>query len=189
MSQYGYGAELSAVSLAVQQAKALDEVTPQSSSALIKNFQDAILRKGDSSLSLGKAGADGIWGTNTTKALRVIQSRAGLAAIDKVDGPTWAALLVTPANERAAVQAYSQGGGGGDKIFSASGIGAGLEGLLSALKPPAPAQQFQAGAQTVSNDKTEQQSSGSDWKTYALIAGGVLLVGGAVYLMTRSKED
>lgn len=189
MRAYGYGGYgvMSAAEQAAAMAKTAPVVTPQSQHTDIRRVQENLKSKG---FNLGPTGVDGGWGGFTRTALSEVQRRNGLPIQDKVDGPVWAALLVSKqTDENAAVTAFNKSGGG-DKFFSASGLTAGLEGLLSVIKPPAPQQQFQTGPQQqVSGGGTQQQDAGSDWKTYALIGGGVLLVGGLLYFAFRDKGE
>ena len=191
MRAYGYGATRDpyemAAETAAQTAKSKQKVTPQSPAASIKEVQINLVNK---KLPVGARGPDGDWGPSTRDSLYKLQARNGLPQQDIVDGPVWALLLSANDYESKALSAFNKSGASGDKFFSASGVTAGLEGLLSILKPPAPQQQFQTGPQQqVSGGGTQQQEAGSDWKTYALIGGGVLLVGGLLYFAFRDKGE
>ena len=191
MRAYGYGATRDpyemAAETAAQTAKSKQKVTPQSPAASIKEVQINLVNK---KLPVGARGPDGDWGPSTRDSLYKLQARNGLPQQDIVDGPVWALLLSANDYESKALSAFNKSGASGDKFFSASGLTAGLEGLLSVIKPPAPGQQYQPGAQQqVSGGGTQQQEAGSDWKTYALIGGGVLLVGGLLYFAFRDKGE
>lgn len=177
-----YAGQQTPAELAANQAATMPRVTPQSSDADIISLQRAMVAKGLHVTRKAGNVPDGDWGETTSQSIRSLQGSQGLQQQDVADGAVWAVLLAPPGQETAALSAYNSRNRGAN---IASGLTSFAEGLLTAIKPPAPNATFQPSAVSGS---TPPPSSGSGWQTYALVAGGILLLGGIVYFATRSDD-
>jgi hypothetical protein len=182
VAQTQYAGTQTPAELAASTAATRPRVSPQSPMNDIKSLQQAMVAKG---LKIGTTTnvPDGIWGPTTSQSLRNYQNLFGLQQVDVADGATWAVLLAPRNEETAALSAFNSRNRGAN---IASGLTAFADGILTAIKPPAPNATFQPS--TVSGNTNTPPPSGSGWQTYALVAGGILLLGGVVYLATRSND-
>jgi hypothetical protein len=185
--EYGYGATKSAARLAAEQALTMPTVSSASSAADVGRLQDAInAYAGRSSGSVGRISKTMKWDTATQTALNKIQDSNGMPQVPQATPRVWAVLF------------GDSGGMEFDKLERkediVSGLESGAQGVLSILQqrfmPSAVSNtpQNASGGQQVGNGGTQQEGSGTDWTTYALVAGGILLLGGVVYFATRSND-
>ena len=182
---YGYGATKTPARLAAEQAVKMPTVSASSSPSDIGVLQDAIngyaKRSSGSVTTISKSMK---WDGATVTALNQIQAANGMPQVPQATPRLWAILFGDSKGFEFDKLERKEG--------IISGIEAGAEGVLSILQNrfmPSSVSNTSANApgQQVSDGKTEQQG-GTDWTTYALIAGGILLVGGAVYFAMK-KDD
>ena len=184
--EYGYGATKSAARLAAEQALTMPIVSSASSASDIGRLQDAInAYAGRSSGSVGRISKTMKWDTATQTALNKIQDSNGMPQVPQATPRVWAVLF------------GDSGGMEFDKLERkediVSGLESGAQGLLSVLQQrfmPSAVSDTTSNApgQQVSNSGVEQESGGTDWTTYALVAGGILLLGGVIYFASRSND-
>ena len=185
--EYGYGAPTkSAARMAAEQALAMPTVSSASSAADIGRLQDAI--NAYASRSAGSVSAikkSMKWDDATVRELTNVQKDGGMPQVPQATPRVWAVLF------------GDTGGMEFDKLQRkediVSGLESGAQGLLSVLQQrfmPSAVSDTTSNApgQQVSNSGVEQESGGTDWTTYALVAGGILLLGGVIYFASRSND-